>query len=197
MKDYNAIAQRLTLLKNNKKASLDTLALKLANAMSKKDELLQEQQLIERTKVALEQARPLISASSIRQLEMLANTALHNIFDIPGEIQFDVESKRFVINSGEQVMDLAEASGGGLVTVISFVFDLFLLVKKGCRKLLVYDEAFYAVSDQYFEDFVNFMKQACHDLGVDILLVSHDARLTVDMVDRAYRIENGKSVKVK
>ena len=96
-----------------------------------------------------------------------------------------------------KIVERADSSGGGLVTALSFTFDLFLLVKNGCRKLLVYDESFYAVSDQYYEDFMAFVRKACADLGVDMLLVSHDARLNISMVDTAYRIDKGHAHKIK
>lgn len=81
--------------------------------------------------------------------------------------------------------------------MLSFIFDLFLLIKQGGRRLLVYDEAFQAVSSEYYDDFIKFMVKACKDLNIDLLCVTHDARLTPDMVDHAYRIENGKSIKLK
>ena len=190
---YEKYSRKLTELK----AEYNTMEVQLESSNNKMTQLLQEQDLIERTRVALEQVRPLLSASSIKQLESLANTALSTIFDIQGEVTFDVESKRFVINDGEKIVDLADSSGGGLVTALSFTFDLFLLVKNGCRKLLVYDESFYAVSDQYYEDFMAFVRKACADLGVDMLLVSHDARLNISMVDTAYRIDKGHAHKIK
>lgn len=195
--DFVAINEKYSRKVTELRASYNAMEVQLQTSNDKMSQLLQEQDLIERTRVALEQARPLLSASSIRQLEALANTALSTIFDIQGEVTFDVESKRFIINDGEKIVDLADSSGGGLVTALSFTFDLFLLVKNGCRRLLVYDEAFYAVSDQYFDDFMTFVRKACKDLGVDLLLVSHDARLSIAMVDTAYRIENGHSTKIK
>ena len=197
MNDYSALNSRATMILNNLQGAYHSMEGQKLAAQNKMNELLLEQDLIERTRVALDQARPLLSASSIKQLEALANSAMSTIFDLQGEVSFDVESKRFIIRDGDKVCDLADACGGGLVTIISFVFELFLLIKCGCRRLLVYDEAFYAVSDQYYDEFVNFMRKACKDLGVDMLLVSHDARLSTSMVDTAYRIENGRSVKIK
>lgn len=166
-------------------------------ATSKLDSLIQESALIEETKVALEQAKPLLSASFIKQLETLANTALSNIFHMDGAIEWDIESKRFVLRQGDLVTDLVDSNGGGLNSVVSLVFDLFLLVKQGCRRLLVYDEAFTAISDEFFPDFIAFLKQAIHDLDCDLLLVSHDVRIDPDMADTCYRIHEGKSIKIK
>lgn len=195
--NYDNLNIKVNRILSTLQVSLKTLESQLEAANVKKRSLLDEQDLIERTRVALEQARPLLSASSIKQLEDLANTALSTIFGIEGEISYDIESKRFVITDDLKVVDLVESSGGGLVTALSFVFDLFLLVKRGCRKFLVYDEAFTAVSDAYYDNFMTFMRQACKDLGVDLLLVSHDVRLKPSMADTVYKIENGKSIKIK
>lgn len=195
--EFEVLHERFSRRKTALLAECNAMEVQLTTSENKMTQLLQEQDLIERTRVALEQARPLLSASSIKQLESLANTALSTIFDIQGEVSYDVESKRFIINDGEKIVDLADSSGGGLVTALSFTFDLFLLVKNGCRKLLVYDESFYAVSDQYYDDFMAFVRKACADLQVDLLLVSHDARLNISMVDTAYRIENGKAHRIK
>lgn len=182
---------------NNKVTEFNTLESQIKASELKLEELKENYDVIEHTRVALEQVKPLLSASSIKQLEELSNTALFTIFDIEGKVEYDVQSKRFVIHYEDKTVDLADSTGGGIVTVLSFVFDLFLLIKQGGRKLLVYDEAFTAVSAEYFDEFIKFMVQACHDLGVDLLCVTHDARLTPDMVDHAYKIENGKSIKIK
>lgn len=197
MSNYSSLNAKIQLDLNSLKSSINTLKLQYDVAKRKMEELLSEQDLIERTRVALDQARPLLSANSIKQLETLANTAVSSIFGLNSTITYDIESRRFVLSDGTNVCDLADSNGGGLVTVISFVFDLFLLVKQGCRRLLVYDEAFYAVSDVYYDEFIRFVNRACKDLGVDLLLVSHDVRLDPSMVDTVYRIENGKSIKVK
>lgn len=196
--NHKDLTEKFSRMLNDLKANQNSLQIQLDNANKQMSQLLHEQELIERTRVALEQARPLLSASSIKQLEALANSALQTIFGIEGTIEYDIESKRFILCQPDGYKtDLADANGGGVLSVVSAVFDLFLLVKKGCRRLLIYDEAFYAVSDQYYEDFIAFIRQASKDLGVDSLWVSHDARLTPDMVDRVYRIENGHAIKVK
>lgn len=178
-------------------ANKQHLESQLLNTQHKMDEVLQEQVLLEKTTLALQQARPLLSASSIKQCEQLANAAISSIFNFPYTVEYNIETQRFILNKGDYTTDLADAEGGGICTVVSAVFDMFLLAKTGCRRLLVYDEAWYAVSSEYFDNFISFMRQSCKELGIDILLVSHDDRLTLDMVDRAYRIDKGHSQRIK
>jgi hypothetical protein len=153
--------------------------------------------LAERSRVAFEQIRPLLTAASVKQLEELSNTAIQTIFGIDGSVEYDTESKRFILRYPDKVVDLVDSSGGGIVTVLSFIFDLFLLVRESGRRVLVYDEAWYAVSSEYYDEFIKFVRKACKDLNVDLLCVSHDSRLTPDMVDHVYKISEGQSIKLK
>lgn len=156
-----------------------------------------ERDLIDRTADALKKVRPLLSSSSIKDCEGLANSAISSIFGFDYKVEYDMESNRFVLNKGEYATDLSEAEGGGIITVISFVFLIYLIVKLNKRRLIFFDEAFTQISDAYFEKFIAFINQICTDLGFDILLVSHDQRITVDSVKHAYLISDGHSKKIK
>ena len=73
-----------------------------------------------------------------------------------------------VLNKGDYSTDLSEAEGGGIITVISFVFLIYLIVKLNKRRLIILDEAFTQISDAYFDKFIEFVNQLCTDLGFDI-----------------------------
>jgi hypothetical protein len=156
-----------------------------------------EKELIERSLLALKQVRPLLSGSSIKDCEELANSAIKSIFGFDYKVEYDMETNRFVLNKGEYSTDLSEAEGGGIITVISFVFLVYLIVKLNKRRVIYLDEAFTQVSDAYFGKFIEFINRLCQDLGFDLLLVSHDQRITYDDVDHVYQIANGKSKQLK
>ena len=101
-----------------------------------------ERELIERSLLALKQVRPLLSGSSIKECEDLANSAIKSIFGFSYTVEYDLESNRFVLNKGEYSTDLSEAEGGGIITVISFVFLVYLIVKLNKRRVIFLDEAF-------------------------------------------------------
>lgn len=166
-------------------------------ARTQMNKILEEQELLEGATIAIAKVKPLLSASSIKQCENLANSLLNNVFELPYTVQYNPESCRFQLNKGNYVTDLAEAEGGGLISAIGFVFDTYLLIKLNRRKLVFYDEHFQQISAKYFPSFMAFMRDLCHDLGVDIAMVSHDSRITEDMVDHIYLIEDGKSKKLK
>lgn len=159
--------------------------------------VVSEKELIERANLALKQVRPILSGSSIKDCENLANSAINTIFGFDYKVEYDLESNRFVLNKGDYSTDLSEAEGGGIITVISFIFLIYLIVKLGKRRFIMLDEAFTQISDAYFSSFIEFVNQLCMDLGFDILLVSHDQRITTDNVQHAYLISSGKSSKIK
>lgn len=176
---------------------LNSTKLALVESQKVMDKVLSEQNMLERATVAIQQARPLLSVSSIKQCEELANSCIQSVFEFPYTVEYDAESSRFKLNKGDYVTDLADAEGGGIATVIGFVFNVYLLAKLGKRKFLAYDEAFYAVSDKYIANFIEFVRVLCRDLNIDLLLISHDERIQPDMVDHVIRIEDGVSKKLK
>ena len=70
-------------------------------------------------------------------------------------------------------------------------------MKLGKRRFLAFDEQFTQISDQFLGNFLEFIKVMCNDLGADIMLITHDERISLDDVDTSYLIENGKSIKIK
>lgn len=167
------------------------------NAEQSLDDINRERELIERSLLALKQVRPLLSGSSIKECEDLANAAIKSIFGFDYTVEYDMESNRFVLNKGDYSTDLSEAEGGGIITVISFVFLVYLIVKLNKRRIIFLDEAFTQVSDSYFGAFIGFVNELCDDLGFDLLLVSHDQRITADDVRHVYQIADGKSKRIK
>lgn len=169
----------------------------LLTTQSQMDAVVLEQGVIERAIVAIGAAKPLLSASTIKQAEELANSAISSIFRQDWTVSYDAEASRFILNKDGFETDLADSQGGGLVTVVSTVFSIYLLMKLGKRRFMALDEAWTQVSSEYFPRFMAFVKKMCEDLKLDILLISHDVRITDEMVDHVYEIADGVSKKLK
>lgn len=169
----------------------------LENANKQMLKILQEQELLEKATLAIQKVRPLLAANSIKQCEELANSAIESVFGFPYKVEYDAEEGRFMLNHGEFSTDLAESEGGGLIAAISFVFQVYLLIKMERRKFLAFDEAFVQISDEYFPNFIAFLNKLCEDLGIDILLITHDKRIEQDMVTNDYLIKDGTAIKQK
>jgi energy-coupling factor transporter ATP-binding protein EcfA2 len=62
---------------------------------------------------------------------------------------------------------------------------------------MVYDEMFTQLDDAALTRFLEFVEKLCDDIGLQILLVTHDQRIQPEAVKHYYRIEDGKSIKIK
>lgn len=190
---YRKLADSREKLKSN----FSLLSSQLTQALKQIDEINEEKRLLENSLQALKDAKPILSANSIEQCEKLANSALATIFETDATLKYSSEEGRFIIDEGDYSTDLKEGNGGGYLAVISLVFNLFLLMKLKKRRFLCFDEQFTQISDEYFENFMSFLKVLSKDLDVDILLVTHDKRIEDDMIDHLYVMEEGIARKIK
>lgn len=190
---YRKLVDRREKLKSN----FSLMSSQLTQALKQIDEINEEKRLLENSLQALKDAKPILSANSIEQCEKLANSAIATIFETDATLKYSSDEGRFIIDEGDYSTDLKEGNGGGYLAVISLVFNLFLLMKLKKRRFLCFDEQFTQISDEYFENFMAFLKVLSKDLNVDILLVTHDKRIEDDMIDHLYVMEDGIARKIK
>jgi len=168
----------------------------LDNAIKKMEKVKLEQTNVLSAIKACKDVKSILSANTIEQCEQLSNSALHAIFQSGSVIKYSDEDSKFVIDEGEgKITDLVEDNGGGYMSVISFIFDVFLIIKTGSRRFLAFDEQFTGVSKVYFPEFLEFLNKLCTDLNFDILLVTHDERITEDNVNHIYEMVEGEAIK--
>lgn len=143
-------------------------------------------------------AKDVLTKSSLAACESLATSAVRTIFDLDVSVTYDMEAGRFyLVYPGGRRSDLTASQSGGVVTVVSFVFAVYLILKLGCRRFMLWDEAWMAVSSDHYDKFINFVNRICADFGFDILLISHDVRLSDDLVSRSYMMRGGVTKREK
>lgn len=170
----------------------------LFNSQAKKlKDLQDEHNLAVDSLQALKDVRPLIAQSAIQRAEKLANAALAAIFDVPLKLVYSEEDARFMVETPDGLADFQEGQGGGVQSVVSFIFQVSLLLKQKSRLLMVYDEMFTQLDDNALQRFLEFVNKLSEDTGLQMLLVTHDQRIQPELVKHYYRIENGKSIKIK
>lgn len=179
------------------KVALETSLAALKSLEGRMVELVKQQQYTVEALQALKDVRPILAASSIEKAVGLANNALQVIFGTQEVVRYVEEDMRFVVDTPLGETDLVAANGGGYLAVVSFIFTLFLILKTNSRRFLAMDEQFTMISDEALENFIIFLRKLCKDLGIDVMLITHDARIEVESVDAAYLIENGMSKKIK
>lgn len=92
---------------------------------------------------------------------------------------------RFVLTQGGVSGDPLQGFGGGVASVISLLLRILVLLKANKARYLLLDESLAALSDEYVEPCGEFLQKLCTDLGVHVLLVTHNAGF-VDLAHTAY-----------
>lgn len=169
----------------------------LDTAQERMQKVLHEQDVIVKSLNVLKQVRPLLSLSSIKDCEALANSALKTVFDSDSRVEWSVEDEQFMLRHADGFTTSLTSEGGGYLTVISFVFQVYLIIKMGKRRFICLDEFFTCISDAYLENFLVFLRQLCKDLDFTVLLITHDSRIDVEDVDHLYEIQKGHSKRIK
>ena len=142
-------------------------------------------------------------------IEQLVTRGLQTIFDdsLSFHILQDVKGKRaevsFIVRStlaGGKIVDtdVMDARGGGLAATVGFLLRLtVMLLKTDTRteNVLVLDETFAHVSDEYLPALGEFLRKIVDKTGVQILMVTHQSEF-VDYADKVYHLhsEDGKTV---
>lgn len=190
---YNQVFQDFQKLKSDREFTAQSLV----QAQEAMNEILAEQKQLLVSTEALQAVKPLLSKSSIDQCQKLASEAVKAVFSDDYEVFYNSEDSRFYLNHGGYQTDIATAEGGGINSVVAFVFQVYLLIKLHKRRVIFLDEAWSGISDDYLERFLEFVRQMCHDLKFECVLITHDQRITLEQVDYCYEIVEGYSKRIK
>lgn len=152
-------------------------------------EILQESQFYKK-------AVDVVYERSIQELKDLLNSALNTIFyDRNFEIDIVLSDKRGkslqlkALENGKPV-NLKTGTGMGEKTVISAILHMYYLQCKN-SKILMLDEKYSAVSEEYVPAFFEFLHQLCEKLDFKIILITHDKRF-LQYADKRYVINQGE-----
>ena len=140
-----------------------------------------------------------ISKKGLGYLEILVTKGLRTIF-IDDEYSFKIEltdrgaskaTKFYIIDKFNQSR-LLEDGGGGIQTIIAFIFRIYFILKFKLCRFVVLDEYFPALSEEYRDGLIEFLKSLCEDLQFKFLWISQN-RSFADKVDRVYFVKNGEA----
>lgn len=162
-----------------------------ANIMSLNEQLA----LVLQEKEYYKKAVDVVYERSIQELKDMLNSALSTIFvDRDFAVDIVLSDKRGksiqlkALENGKPV-NLKRGTGMGVKTVISAVLHIYYLQCKN-SKILMLDEAYSAVSEEYVEAFFTFLSQLCEKLDFKIILITHDPRF-LQYANKKYRINQG------
>ena len=103
----------------------------------------------------------------------------------------DLPVARFAVRDSRGLeTDVMEARGGGVVNVASFLLRVLLLLsaRPPLARLLVLDESFSNVSEEYLGNVTALLRRICEEGGFEIILVTHRPALA-DAADVAYEFK--------
>lgn len=150
------------------------------------------------TKTFYVKAIDVMYEESIGALKETLNTALQYIItDKNYSCNIKLEDKRgtknlfisLVDNDEDFEVDLKNSTGQGVRAVISAVLKVFYLINQD-SKILLLDEKWSALSDQYVSNFFAFLHNLCDEKGIIAVMISHDPRF-FDYADRTYLVADG------
>lgn len=192
MEDLLRLKYKIETLINNK-INNDNILITLNENLNKCNE---EMCFIIESRQYYKNAIDVLYERSIVELKEILNSALHYIFyDEDYNLDIELTDKRgksinFRLFHDGKPANLKRGTGMGVKTVISAVLHMYYLQCKN-SKVLMLDEAYAAVSEEYTDRFFNFLSDMCQKLGFKIILITHDKRL-LEFGDKYYIIDRGK-----
>ena len=191
LQDLNKIKYQLELLNKRKQ----DLTVKQEQLMQQNIDLNNKLADVIEERQYYKKAIDIIYERSIEELKTLLNSALATIFyDRDFSIDIELTDKRGkslqlkALENGKPV-NLKRGTGMGVKTVISAILQMYYLQCKG-SKILMLDEKYSAVSEEYVPAFFEFLSKLGESLQFRIILITHDKRF-LQYADKTYRIDKG------
>lgn len=191
----NELRNQLFTCQNLKRVKADLLSeLDIANNRIAEEENAIKEQIEAST--YYKRAVDLIYEKSVKELKDTLNSALSYIyFDRDFKIDVELSDKRgkslslVMYNNGE-VVSLKRGMGKGVNCAISAILLLYYLNCKGKRVLLL-DESYSNLSEEYVEQFFDFFKKLVKQLGFKVVFITHDPRF-LGYADKVYTVNCGE-----
>lgn len=189
---------------------LNQIKYKLQNLKTQQEQLQQKCNLLQQQNIDLnnnladvleekqyyKKAVDIVYDRSIQELKDLLNSALATIFaDRDFQVDIVLSDKRGkslqikALENGNPV-NLKRGTGMGVKTVISAILHMYYLQCKN-SKILMLDEKYSAVSEEYVPEFFAFLSQLCEKLDFRIILITHDKRF-LQYANKSYHFNMGE-----
>lgn len=176
---------------------------------SYQSEILKEKEsILHLTEVSsvLKKILDVLSGDQLSQLNELVSFGLNAVFESRSlEFKLVVEERRGVKQLDPYYKDakihsdwvyIDDSTGGGLLSVIAFILQLYYTAAMNYRPVLFLDEFFNPLSVDLQPRMMSLIQYLVSEFQMDVLLVTHSS-ISVDMADSVYRVNDGKIVKVR
>lgn len=82
-----------------------------------------------------------------------------------------------------------ESFGGSVSVIESFLLRILCMLKKGYARLMILDETFAAVGEEYLSNTCKLISELSKKLNMDILLVTHHQKEFENGADHVYKVK--------
>ena len=97
---------------------------------------------------------------------------------------------KFEIHQDGQTYSLESSYGGGVLCIVGFLMRVMTIMAFGLRRVVLLDETFAHLSNQYHSNASKLVKRIVKDLGFHVIMVSHETAFA-EHADQHYKIETG------
>lgn len=178
-REIERIQSQLRFLRKSRKQA----RLELEQERSNRQNVLQAQSILQGIAQSVQQL-------AHQKIAEIVSSCLSSVFDEPYEFKIYFEQKRgktearFRFIRGTLDVDPITASGGGVVDVAAFALRVacLLLHRPRLRRVIVLDEPFKFVSSQYRENVREMLESLANNMGLQIIMVTHDEALETGTV---------------
>lgn len=108
---------------------------------------------------------------------------------VSSKIQRNQKFYSFTLEQNGRETSIVNAVGGGVINLLSFLLHVVLLAVSSNRKILILDEPFSAVSENYRENIGEFLKLLAEKTNIQFIIVSHQNEIN-EAADVLYNIRS-------
>lgn len=173
----------------------ELLERQLAEAGTRQSNALEEMKLLENVVALLAALQETWKERFQAAIGQIVSEGLAGVFGEKLELVCEIgqsgdrPTARFAVRDSRGLeTEIMDARGGGLVNVVSFLLRVLVLLsaRPAMRRLLVLDESFNNVSEEFLAPLVTLIRRICEDGQVQMVLITHRDALA-EAADVAYR----------
>ena len=172
-----------------KNVNTDLASLSLVEKQTKEEK--SKLQKLKENSIALTQARDIaqeiaqnVQQQAHDQIAKVVGLCLQSIFDGSDEYDFKIrfdrkrgktEATLILLKNGHEIEDPLDADSGGVLDVAAFALRLscIILTKPTVRKLIVLDEPFKFVSEEFRSNIKSLIEKLSKDFSIQFIMVTH------------------------
>lgn len=211
---YDELKSRALKLKSNidyMKRSNDEDRVELNDTTNKIQSLEQQMSLQIASSTTLKHITDVMTLDKVNQMKDLLTSAVKFIFDDRDfEVDIDIKELRgsksaefllqekVVINGKEIIrkQPVKTSVGGGVMSVIGFISQVYDIKRKNLAPIFVMDEALTQISSEYIPNVMRFVNRIAEKDKFIFILISQDPRF-LDYSNNSYQVINGKYTKLE